>query len=238
MPRTARLTAWHNNQTVLEEVSKQHRGVRVSMALTQTDAQPCPMPESTGARFMSMTEPPKMTKAEIVTLVAEAVSWVNQMREHYRPVATSLAEPQKAKMRPFFPTELLERVRVVDLSETGEYLPYPPFYSRVKAGGSRVVPDAVHMDSIPFVDLVAFGQKATDRTLFNALVHVTQFTILGVERFMELYVRGLNKSGRHYLISLEGHAYHLDTRFTKDPSDIFSVTEEVQQWAQSGRYER
>jgi len=185
-----------------------------------------------------MTKPPKMTKTEMVTLVAEAAAWVNQMREQYRPVATSLAEPQKTKMRPFFPTELLERVRVVDLSETGEHLPYPPFYSRVKAGGSRLVPDAAHMDSIPFVDLVVFGQKPTDRTLFNALVHVTQFTILGVEQFMELYVRGLIKTGRYFLIPLEDHAYHLDTRFTKDPSDIFSVAEEVQQWAQGGRYAR
>ena len=185
-----------------------------------------------------MTEPPKMTKKEIVALVAEAVSWFTQMREQYRPVATPLHEPQKTKMRPFFPTELLERVRVADLSETGEHLPYPPFYSRVRAGGSRVVPDAAHMSFIPFIDLVAFGQKPTDRTLFHALVQVTQFTILGVERFMELYVRGLNKRGRYFLIPLEDHAYHLDTRFTGDSSDPFSVAEEVQQWAQSGRYER
>jgi hypothetical protein len=185
-----------------------------------------------------MTGPPKMTETEIAALVAEAVSWFTQMREHYRPVATSLDETQKPKMRPFFPTELLELVSMVDLSETGEHLPYPPFYSRVKAGGSRVVPDAAHMSFIPFIDLVAFGQRPTDRTLFHALVQVTQFTILGVERFMELYVRGLNKTGRHFLISLEDHAYRLDTRFTKDPSDIFSVAEEVQQWAQIGRYAR
>jgi hypothetical protein len=185
-----------------------------------------------------MMEPPKMTEAEIVALVAEAASWVNQMREHYRPLATSLSQPQKTKMRPFFPAKLLELVRVVDLSQTGERLPYPPFYSRVRAGGSRVVPDAAHMAFIPFIDLVAFGQKPTDRTLFNALVHVTQFTILGVERFMELYARGLNKKGSYIIISLEEQAYKLDTRFTQDPSDIFSVAEEVQQWAQSGRYER
>ena len=63
-------------------------------------------------------------------------------------------------MRPFFPQELLERVRVTDLSETGEGLPYPPFYSRVKAGGARVVPEAAHLTSIPFIDLIAFGTKA------------------------------------------------------------------------------
>src|SRR5664279_2213742 len=117
-----------------------------------------------------MTGPPKMTETEIAALVAEAVSWFTEMREHYRPVATSLAEPQKTKMRPFFPTELVERVRVADLSETGEQLPYPPFYSRVKAGGLRDVPDAAHMSAIPFIDLVAFGQKPTDRTLFHVLV--------------------------------------------------------------------
>ena len=100
------------------------------------------------------------------------------------------------------------------------------------------MPDAAHMTSMPFIDLVVFNQRPTDRTLFHVLVHVTQLTILGVERFMELYVRGLNKKGRYFLISLEDHAYHLDTRFTEDPSDIFSVAEEVQRWAQSGRYAR
>jgi hypothetical protein len=187
---------------------------------------------------MSMMEPPKMTETEIVALVTEAASWVDQMREQYRPLATLLDQPQKVKMRPFFPEELLERVRLADLSETGDRLPYPPFYARVRAGGSRVVPDAAHLTSIPFIDVVAFGQKPTDRTLFHALVHVTQFRILGVERFMELYARGLNKKGSYVLISLVEQAYRLDSRFTNDPSDIFSVTEQVQHWAQSGRYER
>ena len=55
---------------------------------------------------------------------------------------------------------------------------------------------------------------------------------------MELYARGLNKKGLYILISLVEQAYKLETRFTNDPSDTFSVAEEVQQWAQSGRYER
>jgi hypothetical protein len=196
------------------------------------------MAESIGVRFMSMMEPPKMTETEIVALVAEAASWVDRMREQYRPLATWLDQPQKVKMRPFFPEELIERVRVADLSETDERLPYPPFYSRVRAGGSRLVPDAAHMTSIPFIDVVAFNQKPTDRTLFHALVHVTQFKILGVKQFMELYARGLNKKGIYILISLVEQAYQLDSRFTKDPFDCFSVAEEVQRWAQTGKYER
>ena len=179
-----------------------------------------------------------MTRTEIVTLVAEATSWVYQMREQYRPLAASLDEPHKTTMQFFFPAELLQRVRVADLSATDAHLPYPPFYSRVRAGGLRIVPDAAHLSSIPFIDLVVFGQKPTARTLFHALVHVTQFTILGVKQFMELYVRGLSKKGRYVLISLEVHAYELDARFTKEPSDVFSVAEEVQQWAWSGRYDR
>jgi hypothetical protein len=43
---------------------------------------------------------------------------------------------------------------------------------------------------------------------------------------MELYVRGLNKRGKYFLISLEDHTYGLEARFTKDPSDTFSVAEE------------
>jgi hypothetical protein len=158
------------------------------------------------------------------------------MREQFRPVSTPLSQPQKTKMQPFFPVDVLDRVRVADLSERGERLPYPPFYSRVRAGGSRVVPDATHLASIPFIDLVAFGQQPTDRTLFHALVHVTQFTVLGVERWMELYVRSLNDKGLYILIPLTEQAFKLDARFTKDPSDIFSVEKEIREWKKSGRY--
>ena len=101
-----------------------------------------------------------------------------------------------------------------------------------------MVPDAAHLPSIPFIDLVAFSRKPSDRILFHALVQVTQFTILGVERWMELYVRELNKKGLYILIPLTEQAYKLDARFTKDSSDTFSVAEEVQKWAQSGRYEQ
>jgi hypothetical protein len=74
------------------------------------------------------------------------------------------SQPQKVKMRPFFPEELLERVRVADLSATDERLPYPPFYSRVRAGGSRLVPDAAHVTSTPFIDVVAFNPSLREET--------------------------------------------------------------------------
>jgi hypothetical protein len=185
-----------------------------------------------------MVEPPKMSPAEVAALAAEAAAWVRRERERYRTSATPLNEAQQTAMRPFFPADILDRVLVVDLSARGERLPYPPFYSRVRAGGTRVVPDAAHLSAIPFIDLIAFGQKPTDRVLFHSLVQVTQFALLGVEQFMEFYARALNETGLYILVPMVEQAYQLDARYTRDPSDVYSVAEEIRQWEKSGRYGR
>lgn len=93
-------------------------------------------------------EPPKFTHAELMGLISEAVSWVQQQREKYHPLASPLPEDQKIKLQPFFPTEILDRLRIKNVSKTGEAIPYPPFYERVRAGGERVVPDAAHMTAM------------------------------------------------------------------------------------------
>jgi hypothetical protein len=95
-------------------------------------------------------EPPKFSQSELADLVAEAVAWVRQQREKYRPSAIPLTADQTAALQPFFPSDILTNLRVLDISQTGETIPYPPFYERVRAGGSRVVPDASILRS-PFL---------------------------------------------------------------------------------------
>src|SRR5579863_2364473 len=118
-------------------------------------------------------EPPKFTQAELSGLIGEAVAWMQQQREKYHPLSSPLSEPAKIKLRPFFPAEILDRVRIKDVSSAGETIPYPPFYERVRAGGARVVPDAAHMTAIPFIDVALFNRQPTLRTIFHTLVHVT-----------------------------------------------------------------
>jgi hypothetical protein len=181
-------------------------------------------------------EPAKFTQPELVGLIAEAVSWLQQQREKYRPSAIPLSTAQIGALQPFFSSPLLRNVRILDVSQTGETIPYPPFYDRVRAGGSRVVPDAAHMTAMPFIDVAVFNREPTLRTVFHNLVHVAQFSALGPTRVMEGYFHVLNEAGLWMVAPVEEQAYQLDARYTKDPADVFSVADEIQEWLRAGKY--
>jgi hypothetical protein len=181
-------------------------------------------------------EPPKFTQAEMAELIAEAVAWIQQQRDKHYPVSDPLSEPDKERLRPFFPGEILDRLRIKHVSATGERIPYPPFYERVRAGGARVVPDAAHMTAIPFVDVALFNREPTLRTIFHTLVHVTQFSIVGLEKVMAGYFQALNDSGLWMVVPYEEQAYRMDARYTKDATDVFSVEAEVREWLRNGKF--
>lgn len=122
---------------------------------------------------MIFVEPPKFTQTEMAGLIAEAVGWVQQQRDKYHPLSAPLSDSIKDKLRPFFPAEILERLRIKHVAATGETIPYPPFYERVRAGGSRVVPDAAHMTAMPFLDVALFNREPTLRTVFIQSLEVT-----------------------------------------------------------------
>jgi hypothetical protein len=181
-------------------------------------------------------EPPKFTSEELNSLIAEAISWLHQQRELFLPSSIPLDSNQRTELQPFFPAEILGRARIVDASQTGETIPYPPFYERVRAGGARVIPDAAHMTAMPFFDVMVFNRKPTLRTVFHNLVHVTQFVILGAESVLKGYFETLNESGLWMVVPFEEQAYQLDGRYTANPFDLFSVEKEIQEWVRSGRY--
>jgi hypothetical protein len=181
-------------------------------------------------------EPPKFSQAELAGLVAEAVAWMQQQRDRYYPLGEPLSEPEKTKLRPFFTVESLDRLRIKHVAPTGETIPYPPFYERVRAGGARVVPDAAHMTAMPFIDVALFNREPTPRTIFHTLVHVMQFSIVGLEKVMSGYFQTLNESGLWMVVPYEEQAYRMDARYTKDPFDIFSVEEEIREWLRNGRF--
>jgi len=161
---------------------------------------------------------------------------MQQQREKFHPRSKPLTPDQRTKLLPFFLPENLDRLRIVDVSQTGETIPYPPFYERVRAGGSRVVPDAAHMTAIPFIDVAVFNREPTLRTIFHTLVHVVQFSMVGLERVMRGYFKALDESGLWIVVPFEEQAYALDGRFTKDPTDYFSVETEVREWLRSGKF--
>ena len=181
-------------------------------------------------------EPTKFTPAELTALLNEAVSWLRQQHDFFFPSSLSLDADQKSQLGPFFPAKLLDQARIADVSRTGGAIPYPPFYERVRAGGARVLPDAAHMTAIPFIDVMVFNRPPTLRTVFHNLMHVTQFAVLGEERVLRGYFDTLNEAGLWMVVPFEEQAYQMDARYTRNPVDIFSVEEEIQEWIRQGRY--
>ena len=180
----------------------------------------------------------KFTPQELGSLIQQGVSWLENQREAFLPSSSPLDETQKKQLEAFFPAKILRRARIVDGSKTGRKIPYPPFYEKVRAGGDRVLPDAAHMAAIAFIDVIAFNHQPSLRTLFHNLVHVTQFELVGAEPVIKRYFEILNESGLWMVVPFEEQAYQLDARFTRNPSEVFSVEAEIREWMRAGRYNR
>lgn len=151
-------------------------------------------------------EPPKFTPEGLNSLITEAIAWLHQQRESFLRSSIPLDSDHRTALQPFFPAENLDRAKIVDASQTGETIPYPPFYERVRAGGARVIPNAAHMTAMPFVDVMVFNRQPTLRTVFHNLVHVTQFAVLGAERVMKGYFETLNEAGLWMVVPFEEQA--------------------------------
>lgn len=169
--------------------------------------------------------------------IAQAVEWLTgylqQQRNHYFAVAGALSPQHKTMIRPFFAQGLLERVRVLELR--GARVAVPEFFSEVRAAGFEP-PEISHMDSLTFADVVVFNQQLTLRALFHALVHAVQIQVLGLERYAKFWVESFVRSGTHFTVPLEVHAFSLASRFLSPLAERFSVEEEVLRWRDDGRY--
>ena len=99
-----------------------------------------------------------------------------------------------------------------------------------------MVPDPTHMAALPFIDVGVFNNEPTLRTIFHTLVHIAQFSFVGVKGAMEGYFRILNESGLWMVVPFEEQAYRMDARYTRNPTDFFSVEDEIREWIRTGRY--
>ena len=111
----------------------------------------------------------------------------------------------------------------------------PHFFAKVRALGFEP-PEITHMDSLTFLDIIAFNQRMSERALVHALVHSVQIEILGLQRYGELWVHGFLKTRSHFTVPLEVHAFSLSSRFLRPTTEKFSVEDEVLRWVTDGRY--
>jgi hypothetical protein len=145
-----------------------------------------------------------------------------------------LSQEKKFSLMRFFAPVLLAHVRVVELE--GRRIANPEFRCNSQAISSVEIPDAAHVASVTFQDALVFNEKATDRTLFHALVHATQIQILGLQRFAALFVRGFLRTKSYSLVPMKAHAFEMDARFAANSKVAFSVEDEVWRWLREYRY--
>ena len=175
-----------------------------------------------------------VSEAKVLEAIARVAQYLHQQREHFRPRAVPLDDSYRRTMLPFFSASLLEHLRVVVLKE--ERVPNPPFYADAKAQGFSTLPEFTHMASLTFADVIVFHEQIATRSLFHGLVHAVQVEVLGLQRYAELFVRAFMRTRSHISIPLDAHAFTLETKFTSDPTQVFSVEEKVRLWANQGRY--
>ena len=159
--------------------------------------------------------------------------WIAQQRETFRPLGHELSTAARAEFGKFFPDEVLKKFRIV----TVPAIDNPPFVKQfrpVLALASIPVLDFSTMAAMTYVDTVCIAQGAAktdlDPLVFHELIHVVQYDILGLDKFVELFISGWVNQGFNYAaIPLEMDAYELQNRYESDPELAFEVSEEVSQ---------
>ena len=149
-------------------------------------------------------------------------------------MASPLPAATHDPMSRFFPRELLDNVRILELID--QRIEDPDFFAEARALGFDQLPELRHITSMTFLDVIVFNEPASQRSLFHGLVHAAQVHVLGVDWYSELFVRGFVEHGVHFAVSLEAQAFQLESRFMATPDASFPVVEIVREAALKGRY--
>lgn len=178
--------------------------------------------------------PMNITEEDVLGATRQISSYFRQQRDRYFAAGLPLGNSQKDLMGSYFSPPLLDRVRIVQLA--GERIPNPSFYEEFRARGFADLPQMTHMHSITFVDVVVFNERVTERVLFHGLVHAVQFAVLGLDRYVDLFVRRFLQTKLHFSVPLEAHAFALESKFASSPANYFSVEDQVRLWERQERY--
>jgi hypothetical protein len=176
---------------------------------------------------------PQPTPAQVMQAVDWLSTYLREQRDHYFPASSPLSAQQKALMWPYFSPALLDQVRVVELR--GARVAVPEFFTQARALGFEP-PEITHMDSVTFLDVIAFNEEFSERALFHALVHTVQILTLGLERYAERWIQSFIKSRTHFTVPLEVHAFSLASKFLHPAAERFSVEDHVRRWMDDDRY--
>jgi hypothetical protein len=170
--------------------------------------------------------------------IEQAEGWLasclRTYRERYLSYTRPLSIAQRTRFTPYFSPLLLNEMRIAELH--GKRVEIPDFFAEARALGFESLPDITHMDSLTFLDVIVFNEALNERALFHGLVHAVQLRVLGLERYAQLWVRGILKSRVHFTVPLEVQAFSLASKFVRPTQAAFSVESEVLLWQAEDRY--
>ncbi|MEK7581548.1 MAG: hypothetical protein AAB512_04665 [Patescibacteria group bacterium] len=148
--------------------------------------------------------------------------WCRKQRDLYRPLASPLSLNEKTIYGSFFPEEVIEEARFVQLNE-GLESPQADPGSPIKFSLSAMMA-FTFVDTVVETPLMPRSEAAIRRVRFHELVHVTQVRAFGEDAVVEQYLRSWSRAGYNYWeIPFEAQARNLERAFMKDPTGAFSV---------------
>jgi hypothetical protein len=171
---------------------------------------------------------------ELIQLMEQLIDhgrhWVLEQRNRFRDRGHELQEGALSTLAKFIDYHLLKQVRIVHVPA----IENPGFLEQYRSlFEQKAIPllDFSVMSGITFMDTILLVNRFLDNLeglLFHELVHVVQYDILGVDKFVELFLTGWVNQGFNYAaIPLEMDAYELQYRYESNPALPFSVSEEV-----------
>lgn len=158
-----------------------------------------------------------------LVLAYTTARFIEHQRDRWQAAGSPLPPTKHSHFAAYFAVEDLNRVRIVENASLP--IPNPPGYSHLRKLTRLNWPDPGQVAAITFDHVILARQPASDSLLFHELVHVTQFRLLGVRGFAQLYVAGFFKTRSYEGIPLEASAYQMECRYMRESSPFDVETE-------------
>lgn len=168
-------------------------------------------------------------EGRIAFLRRHAHRWMAAQRELHRGLASPLPDTTRLALRGYFEAETLDRtlVRRVPVIEN------PAFYRAFEEAGEAIPLDFRVWAGITFGDVILVSDSQVPgppphSVIFHEMVHVVQYSVLGIKEFARRYVEGLALNRFQYMtLPLETNAFDLQDKFEKSQGVPFSAEAEI-----------
>jgi len=166
-----------------------------------------------------------LSRLGATVLTLPVALYIRQQRNWLDRSADPLAQTAREFMQAYFPSGVLESVRV----KIANPLPIPdPLFTRAVRRLGFDFPRPSLTQAITFDHIIVSKERLDASVLFHELVHVVQFRLLGIRAFAHEYIRGFLQARDYFSIPLEQCAYDLQFRF--EAGQAFDAEAEIRRF--------